>query len=76
MNFYDVAATVTPVDCGRTRPPVRVRRLSAGVTTIEYALIAALLAVFIVGSVSLVGQSVVALYVDVANKVASVVAGN
>ena len=40
-----------------------------GVTAIEYALLGALIAVVIAGSIGLVGDAVLALYQDVAQKV-------
>lgn len=45
-----------------------------GVTAIEYALIGALIAVVIIGSVTNVGLNVLALYQNVADQVAAVVA--
>lgn len=45
-----------------------------GVTSIEYALVAFLIAVVIISSVQLLGNSVVALYDDVAGKILAVVA--
>ena len=45
-----------------------------GVTSIEYALVAFLIAVVIISSVQLLGNSVLALYDDVAGKILAVVA--
>jgi pilus assembly protein Flp/PilA len=53
----------------------RLRRLQRGVTAIEYALIAALIAVFIVGSVTQTSVSLRALYSDVATQVACATGG-
>ena len=44
-----------------------------GVTAIEYGLIAALIAVFIIASVSLVGTNLAALYTTVSTAVAAAV---
>ena len=43
-------------------------REEKGITSIEYALVAALIAVAIVGAVTLVGEQVEGLYGDVAGK--------
>lgn len=48
---------------------VRWRRVVRGVTAIEYALIAALIAVAIVGALSATGTSLGALYEDVMTKI-------
>lgn len=45
-----------------------------GVTSMEYALVAFLIAVVIISSVQLLGIGVLALYNDVAGKIAAVVA--
>jgi pilus assembly protein Flp/PilA len=53
-----------------------VKSAQRGVTSIEYALIGALIAVAIVGAASTLGQSVDALYASVAEKVACAAAQN
>ena len=52
------------------------RRGQAGVTSIEYALIASLIAVFIVGAVSATRVNVLGLYVYVTDKVTCAVSRN
>jgi len=51
-------------------------REEIGVTSIEYALVAVLIAIAIVGAVTLVGERVEGLYDDVAGKVKNAFTGN
>ena len=44
------------------KPPRRLSRTESGVTAIEYAIIASLIAVVIIGAVSMVGQILEILY--------------
>lgn len=50
-------------------------RNEEGVTAMEYALMGALIAVVIIGTVTAVGLNVQALFLDVADKVAVAIAG-
>lgn len=47
----------------------KVARSDRGVTAVEYALIAALVAVVIIGSVSLLGQNVSSVFSTIANTI-------
>lgn len=61
--------------CGRVKAALQTELLhrQKGVSSIEYALLAALIAMVIVGSVGATGTSVMKLYEEVSNKVACAV---
>lgn len=50
-------------------------RKTDGVTSLEYALIAALIAVVIIGAVTALGTNLNALYQDIADKVGNAISG-
>ena len=58
--------------CSRLAVRRRLRRREAGITAIEYALIAVLLSVAAVGAVSLTGENLLGLYGHVAEEVKNV----
>lgn len=62
-------------DGGRHSPPVRSRLSERGVTSIEYALIASLIAVAILAGVGALGTQLEALYLRVCNAVVGAIGG-